>query len=64
MFITSFGEQNITYKCCSNFLIHLYFPLNYTEYYEKNDSSCSLSKFLKTFWSRYYKTALLHKPSL
>lgn len=32
------------------------FPLNYTEYYEKNDSSCSLSKFLKTFWSRYYKT--------
>ncbi|WP_431605217.1 DUF3885 domain-containing protein [Acinetobacter seifertii] len=25
MFITSFGEQNITYKCCSNFLIHLYF---------------------------------------
>ncbi|MDP6003393.1 hypothetical protein I9189_010655 [Acinetobacter bereziniae] len=24
MFITSFGEQNITYKCCSNFLIHLY----------------------------------------
>jgi len=23
MFITSFGEQNITYKCCSNFLIHL-----------------------------------------
>ncbi|ENV21243.1 hypothetical protein F963_02835 [Acinetobacter bereziniae NIPH 3] len=26
MFITSFGEQNITYKCCSNFLIHLYQP--------------------------------------
>ena len=26
MFITSFGEQNITYKCCSNFLIHLSFP--------------------------------------
>ncbi|MFX4672865.1 hypothetical protein ABTB51_13880, partial [Acinetobacter baumannii] len=25
MFITSFGEQNITYKCCSNFLIHLSF---------------------------------------
>ena len=25
MFITSFGEQNITYKCCSNFLIHLCF---------------------------------------
>ncbi len=24
MFITSFGEQNITYKCCSNFLIHLF----------------------------------------
>ncbi|MRA12118.1 hypothetical protein F4T81_16295 [Acinetobacter nosocomialis] len=24
MFITSFGEQNITYKCCSNFLIHLW----------------------------------------
>ncbi|RSC82827.1 hypothetical protein EGT42_16665 [Acinetobacter haemolyticus] len=24
MFITSFGEQNITYSCCSNFLIHLY----------------------------------------
>ncbi|TNL43782.1 RHS repeat protein [Acinetobacter bereziniae] len=23
MFITSFGEQNITYSCCSNFLIHL-----------------------------------------
>ncbi|RZG74065.1 outer membrane porin, OprD family, partial [Acinetobacter sp. WCHAc060033] len=23
MFITSFGEQNITYRCCSNFLIHL-----------------------------------------
>ncbi|WP_407484241.1 ATP-binding cassette domain-containing protein, partial [Acinetobacter baumannii] len=27
MFITSFGEQNITYKCCSNFLIHLYLTL-------------------------------------
>lgn len=27
MFITSFGEQNITYKCCSNFLIHLYTSL-------------------------------------
>ena len=26
MFITSFGEQNITYKCCSNFLIHLSVP--------------------------------------
>ena len=26
MFITSFGEQNITYKCCSNFLIHLLLP--------------------------------------
>ena len=26
MFITSFGEQNITYKCCSNFLIHLLEP--------------------------------------
>ena len=26
MFITSFGEQNITYKCCSNFLIHLFPP--------------------------------------
>ncbi len=25
MFITSFGEQNITYKCCSNFLIHLFY---------------------------------------
>ena len=42
MFITSFGEQNITYKCCSNFLIHLsithYSPLKdyleneYTDY--------------------------------
>ncbi|TCH63555.1 hypothetical protein E0409_09175 [Acinetobacter sp. ANC 4862] len=33
MFITSFGEQNITYKCCSNFLIHLYIslPLNFTK---------------------------------
>lgn len=27
MFITSFGEQNITYKCCSNFLIHLSSPV-------------------------------------
>ena len=27
MFITSFGEQNITYKCCSNFLIHLFLTL-------------------------------------
>ncbi|QHI11083.1 hypothetical protein AhaeAN59_13870 [Acinetobacter haemolyticus] len=27
MFITSFGEQNITYKCCSNFLIHLSYIL-------------------------------------
>ena len=26
MFITSFEEQNITYKCCSNFLIHLFSP--------------------------------------
>ena len=24
MFITSFGEQNITYKCCSNLRSHLY----------------------------------------
>jgi len=32
MFITSFGEQNITYKCCSNFLIHLYDqPFNISE---------------------------------
>ncbi|WP_431604820.1 hypothetical protein [Acinetobacter seifertii] len=30
MFITSFGEQNITYKCCSNFLIHLYCNYHYT----------------------------------
>ncbi|WP_369030217.1 hypothetical protein ABLB96_16795 [Acinetobacter sp. XH1741] len=30
MFITSFGEQNITYKCCSNFLIHLYQPIQVT----------------------------------
>ncbi|MFX5821064.1 hypothetical protein ABTE22_18700, partial [Acinetobacter baumannii] len=30
MFITSFGEQNITYKCCSNFLIHLYISLGAT----------------------------------
>ncbi|MEQ1327618.1 hypothetical protein ABLU08_12470, partial [Acinetobacter nosocomialis] len=29
MFITSFGEQNITYKCCSNFLIHLSYPQAY-----------------------------------
>ncbi|NAR37348.1 META domain-containing protein [Acinetobacter haemolyticus] len=28
MFITSFGEQNITYKCCSNFLIHLSTHIN------------------------------------
>jgi len=28
MFITSFGEQNITYKCCSNFLIHLSSEVN------------------------------------
>ena len=26
MFITSFEEQNITYRSCSNFLIHLYPP--------------------------------------
>ncbi len=30
MFITSFGEQNITYKCCSNFLIHLLLSINGT----------------------------------
>ncbi|NBL00729.1 MAG: hypothetical protein EOM50_22570 [Erysipelotrichia bacterium] len=30
MFITSFGEQNITYKCCSNFLIHLLTHLNHS----------------------------------
>ncbi|MER8256045.1 adenylate/guanylate cyclase domain-containing protein, partial [Acinetobacter nosocomialis] len=30
MFITSFGEQNITYKCCSNFLIHLFTELSET----------------------------------
>ncbi|NAR74142.1 hypothetical protein GPS52_11665 [Acinetobacter haemolyticus] len=29
MFITSFGEQNITYKCCSNFLIHLLYQTNH-----------------------------------
>ena len=28
MFITSFGEQNITYKCCSNFLIHLWIVIS------------------------------------
>ena len=33
MFITSFGEQNITYKCCSNFLIHLS-PLKDVEKYK------------------------------
>ncbi len=31
MFITSFGEQNITYKCCSNFLIHLFIQLRNTD---------------------------------
>ena len=36
MFITSFGEQNITYKCCSNFLIHLYFTdIKVVEFGEK-----------------------------
>jgi hypothetical protein len=42
MFITSFGEQNITYKCCSNFLIHLCTALNKGNYAliaEKTDSS-------------------------
>ena len=24
MFITSFGEQNITYRCCSNLRSHLF----------------------------------------
>ncbi|MFX6887303.1 hypothetical protein ABTH62_15485, partial [Acinetobacter baumannii] len=33
MFITSFGEQNITYKCCSNFLIHLYTKTEDGTYY-------------------------------
>ncbi|RSQ69526.1 hypothetical protein EA696_12475 [Acinetobacter baumannii] len=32
MFITSFGEQNITYKCCSNFLIHLLLSLIHSKY--------------------------------
>ena len=32
MFITSFGEQNITYKCCSNFLIHLSWSAEDNEY--------------------------------
>ena len=31
MFITSFGEQNITYKCCSNFLIHLFTTNNVSD---------------------------------
>ncbi|OTL96567.1 hypothetical protein B9X58_12645 [Acinetobacter nosocomialis] len=35
MFITSFGEQNITYKCCSNFLIHLCF--NATTSFNRSD---------------------------
>ncbi|OTL46692.1 hypothetical protein B9Y02_03880 [Acinetobacter baumannii] len=45
MFITSFGEQNITYKCCSNFLIHLCEYLNKDSLYklaqhtEKMDTS-------------------------
>ncbi|WP_318342410.1 DUF520 family protein [Acinetobacter sp. 16] len=37
MFITSFGEQNITYKCCSNFLIHLYTMLENHFYKRKVD---------------------------
>ena len=38
------------------------FPLNYTEYYEKNDPCVSLSNFLKSFWSRYYKTDAFNIP--
>ncbi|MFX7128673.1 putative solute-binding protein, partial [Acinetobacter baumannii] len=36
MFITSFGEQNITYKCCSNFLIHLYRTFGIIAKYESD----------------------------
>lgn len=44
-------------------------PLNYTEYYERMDSDISLSRFLKSFWSRYYKTGAMNplifgKPNL
>ncbi|MDQ8850398.1 hypothetical protein RFI41_16105, partial [Acinetobacter nosocomialis] len=35
MFITSFGEQNITYKCCSNFLIHLFSKLSFDYTFEE-----------------------------
>ncbi|QHI26165.1 hypothetical protein Ahae2126ch_08240 [Acinetobacter haemolyticus] len=42
MFITSFGEQNITYKCCSNFLIHLCFLFG--KFYEIVFRGCA--KFL------------------
>ena len=41
MFITSFGEQNITYKCCSNFLIHLSYFLDFAEKIRK-EVKCQL----------------------
>ncbi|MGL2974726.1 hypothetical protein [Acinetobacter nosocomialis] len=47
MFITSFGEQNITYKCCSNFLIHLYiayaFELDSIEFYLPSKSKFKIT---------------------
>ncbi|NAR62156.1 hypothetical protein GPS51_16855 [Acinetobacter haemolyticus] len=42
MFITSFGEQNITYKCCSNFLIHLYpYTFRPENYYMPDTLKCA-----------------------
>ena len=55
MFITSFGEQNITYKCCSNFLIHLLRPATEQEKLKVNLRIQSLkwTKGSKLIWSDF-----------
>lgn len=59
MFITSFGEQNITYKCCSNFLIHLFTVLNrkFEKYTE--DSFCNRSNCVAGFVTSPLKNPLI-----
>ena len=57
MFITSFGEQNITYKCCSNFLIHLYST-------KKQFKGRELSRRLNLIDQAYTRQYFGHIPEL
>ena len=74
MFITSFGEQNITYKCCSNFLIHLSHALipprkNAKPWKDQKLRSLERNELLKTVkrlgrtlwkkWSGYHRRSLV-----